>query len=453
MTVDHLCLAVFLLIAGLQWLAVCMEYALAWRAFPRLQRHARRLKSLRQLSYTDKTLLPPLTLLIPLGAEREGATPALRQLMQLEYPKLDYLVIHNSGDQATFENLRENFGLRPVPRFPVSELWSRTVKGVYQSEDVPNLWVIDKEPGRFADALNAGLNFCQTPLVSAVELSTQIEHNALLQLSRPFLENAKVWAVSGRIRPQASPEQPLALPESRWGQLTILLQQRKHLVFEFMRSVRQAFGQLSPELSMFRRSVLVEAGGFTTTEHTFMIETAIRLRRLARLQGAAMMLMFLPDTLGWKKPPEQAEDFRQMLSLEQMHLRIQLKSEKALRRKATLLWHGLGQPLWVLLMWFSILPALVLGPLWLVPWFLAVMSPAAVGSMALQLGELTSHRFQRQDLLKLHALAWRFPLFYHQRIALWLLQGWLKPLPQPETPKYTATSPLKGTARLGELNF
>ena len=48
--------------------------------------------------------------------------------MQLEYPRLDYLIVHNSGDQNTFENLRENFGLRPVPRFPVSEVWSRKIE-------------------------------------------------------------------------------------------------------------------------------------------------------------------------------------------------------------------------------------------------------------------------------------------------------------------------------------
>ena len=449
---EHILIAILVFIAGMQWIAVCMEYILAWRAFPRLQRHARRLKSLRHLSYTDNTLLPPLTMLIPLNAQREQSSHKIRQLMQLEYPRLDYLVIHNSGDQNTFENLRDNFGLRPVPRFPVSEVWSRKVKGVYQSEDVPNLWVIDKEPGRFADALNAGLNFCQTPLLVTLDLNTRFENNALLQLSRPFLENAKVWAVSGRIRPLSSPAEPLLLSDNFWARLTVLFQQRKHLVFQFMRSIRQSFGQLSPNLSMFRRSALVEAGGFTTTEYTFMIETAIRLRRLARVQGNEMRLMFLPDTLGWKAPPEDRDSFRKMLTLDQMSLRIQLKSESSPRRKITLLWHGLGQPLWVFLSWVALIPVLILGPLWLIPWFLAILSPAATGSMALMLGELTSHRFRRGDLLLLHALAWRFPLLHYPRIAIWLLQAWLKPLPEPETEKYMVTSPLKGTGRI-ELNI
>lgn len=437
-------------ILSLAWISVCLALNQYRQARRILRRHARRLKSLRYLGYLEESTLPPLTLLLPLHREKRQAVEILRRCMQMEYPRVDYVVIHNAADQDTFEALRENFGLKPVPRFPVAELSSRLIRGVYQSEDVPNLWVIDKEPGTLPDALNAGLNFCQTPLVAVLSPDFVPEKNALLQISRPFLENAQTWAVTGRIRPQGSgPNQP-SLSPSRWARLYLLLHQRRELIQALLEDAANRFNWLRPELSLFRRASLVEAGGFPNSSVMFMVDTAIRLRRLARLQHESMRLSFVPDTLGWLPPPEKRKDLRQLLFREQQIRKYLFQHEISGKQRLSLLWQGLGAPLLKLLTLLLCLP-LLLQPLWLIVWLATLLSPVAIWQRVLLLGELTSYRHNEKELQQLQGLAWALALLWMPQLALWYLQGWLKPAEKPLStiPEDKRVSPLKQTARLG----
>jgi len=428
-----------------------LAYRQCWRAFPLLQQYARKLKSLRYLESLEESTLPPLTLLLVLHDEREQSIGLLKQCLQLEYPRVDYLVVHNGDDQVTFECLREQYGLKPVPRFPVAELGTRPVKGVYQSEDMPQLWVIDKEPGSLPDALNAGLNFCQTPLVAVINPHVQTEPEALLQLSRPFLQNSLTWAVSGRVRfnqVQTAPAKA-TLPPKIWGKLAVILQQRQNLVQHIWQNQVGVFGNLSPDCVLLRRASLVEAGGFPASGELYMAETAVRLRRLARIQGVPAQVVFLPDTLAWKSAPQARAELKQSV------MRFQ-QIQKMLWRDRTLSkgrWQSFGlfvlEPAWLLLTWASCLLWAWLDPLWLGVWLLAVFSPVAVAAMVVTLGELTSYRYSRPELQRLQNLAWVYPLCWQPLIAWWQILGWFSPPPEPERVQVKKqTSPLKHTARL-----
>lgn len=423
-----------------------------WQALPILQRHARRLKSLRYLGHLEEFTLPPLTLLLPVHHEKQEIVKILRRCMEMNYPRIDYLVLNNAEDQDSFEALRENFGLKPVPRFPVAELSARAVKGVYQSEDVPNLWVIDKEPGSISDALNAGLNFCQTPLVAVISPHFQPEKDALLQISRPFLENSQTWASTGRIRPRGSSdekEQP-ALPQSIWAKQYLLLNQRRELVQAIHEDRSGHFNWLRTELSLFRRASLVEAGGFPSSGKNFMIDTAIRLRRLARLQGDKMTLSFVPDTLGWVDIPDQAKEVRELLVTEQQMRKDIHHHEPSARIRFKLLWQGFGEHLLTILTCLSALLILLWNPVWLSVWLTALLSFGVVWQRVLLLGELTSHRYSKKNLKRLQIQVWALSLFWSPLLAWWQIQGWMKKLEEPKSEVKTPahTSPLKQTARL-----
>ena len=63
----------------------------------------------------------------------------------------------------------------------------------------PGLLVIDKANGGKADALNAGLNFCRTPLFCAIDADSLLERDALLRLMRPILRSPTNTVASGGI--------------------------------------------------------------------------------------------------------------------------------------------------------------------------------------------------------------------------------------------------------------
>ena len=60
--------------------------------------------------------------------------------------------------------------------------------------------VIDKENGGKADALNAGINAARYPLVCVIDADSLLEHDALMRVVLPFLEDPTTVAAGGIIR-------------------------------------------------------------------------------------------------------------------------------------------------------------------------------------------------------------------------------------------------------------
>src|ERR1700724_4898142 len=84
----------------------------------------------------------------------------------------------------------------------VQEVPSAGIRGLYRSDADPRLLVMDKESGGSkADAVNAGLNAATSPYVCIVDADSILEHDALLRIMVPVLEDPKrVVAVGGIIR-------------------------------------------------------------------------------------------------------------------------------------------------------------------------------------------------------------------------------------------------------------
>ncbi|MEZ0372659.1 MAG: hypothetical protein ACAI44_26450 [Candidatus Sericytochromatia bacterium] len=429
-------------ILGLHTLAVVYDCLRCWRAIPLLQRHAWRLKSLRHLNTMDEASLPPLTLLLPLRNQVDEAVSLIRRMMALKYPKVEYLIINDGSDDKTLHLLQEQLGLHPVPRFPVAELNSMPVRGVYQSEDSPRLWVIDKEAGGPADAINAGLNFCQTPLVGMLSARIQPLPDALIQATRPFLEQANTWAVCGRIRPSAG-ARPRLLATTRWGRIQTLLTQRDELLDAVLDSQASRYARLSPDLTLFRRTSLVEAGGFSRTSSDYFADMAVRLYRVAKIQGDQMQLVFVPDTLGWRQGAENAAELKQYFEQEQDRSRLLIQAGSNLPGRRGILFRQRWLPLLNLLTWLSAVPLAVLAPLWLPVWLLILLAPASIWQLVLMLGERTDHRFSFDEVKKLQQEAWVLPLLGLPLLSIWQLRNGMKSPPPPASPTAGSTRPLQ----------
>ncbi len=434
-------------------LALCWEYFLAWQAVRLLQTHARRLKTLRHLEQIDRAAFPPLTLILPVSHLKPNILDAW---MQLDYPERELLLIFDSQQPQELLALRERFQLRPMPRFPVSQLAIQRVKGVYHSEKMPTLWLIDKETASLPDAFNAGLNFCQTPLVAVASGETYPEKNVLIQAGRAFLENGQIWALGGRIR--SSPNWKIGpnprLADTYWGQIDVLFEHQERFLAPLLISQKQGFGDLSPRFALFRRASLVEAGGFRGHQLNFVSNTIKEMQALARQRSQEMQILFLPDTLAWKPSIQTQADFvkvfKRYLQL-QKQLWQMLNPKRSLRR----LWRYLLLPALTLLAVMAALVLAALKPLLGLPILLCmIFAQGALLSRALLLGEFASRRYSRPELQQLLALVWRFVPWGQYYLAWLALQAWfskLESLPVQSHSELLKASPLKQTGRLEDL--
>src|SRR3989442_15110128 len=164
--------------------------------------HQRRLKSHRLSWFKVSPLAPPITIIAPAHNEERSIRVAVRNLLDLDYPELEVIVVNDGSEDRTLDEMREEFRLRPVRAVYVPEAKSAPVRGLYRSEVNASLLVVDKESGGSkADAVNAGLNAATSPYVCIVDADSVLERDALLRIMVPIMEDPKrVVADVGNLR-------------------------------------------------------------------------------------------------------------------------------------------------------------------------------------------------------------------------------------------------------------
>ncbi len=171
-------------------------------AFKTSAAHQHRLESHRLAWIKESPLAPPITIIVPAHNEEASIRVEVRNLLELDYPELEIVVVNDGSDDGTLDEMRKEFRLRPVRSVYVASLKSAPVRGLYRSGVDARLLVIDKEPaGSKADAINAGLNAATSPYVCIVDADSVLERDALLRIMVPVLADPKrVVAVGGIIR-------------------------------------------------------------------------------------------------------------------------------------------------------------------------------------------------------------------------------------------------------------
>jgi cellulose synthase/poly-beta-1,6-N-acetylglucosamine synthase-like glycosyltransferase len=259
----------------------------------------------------DTPLAPPITIIAPAHNEEGSIRIAVRNLLQLDYPELEIIVVNDGSEDRTFEEMREEFRLRPVRAVYVDEVKSAAVRGLYRGGADRRLLVVDKEPGGSkADAVNAGLNMATSPYVCVVDSDSVLERDALLRIMLPVLADPKgVVAVGGIIR-------VLNGSEITQGQLRRVRLPRKSIeviqVIEYLRAFligREAWGQgnmlmiISGAFGLFRTDLVRAVGGYRANSIGEDFDLVARMHRHLREKNAEYHIHFVPDPMCWTEVP------------------------------------------------------------------------------------------------------------------------------------------------------
>ncbi len=273
--------------------------------------HQHRLQSHRLNWIKEAPLAPAITVIAPAHNEERSIRVAVRNLLELDYPQLEVIVVNDGSADRTLEELREEFRLRLVRAIYVPEAQSAQVRGLYRSEIDPKLMVIDKEPGGSkADAVNAGLNSATSPYVCIVDADSILERDGLLRIMLPILDDPdRVVAVGGIIR-------VLNGSEIEEGHLRRVRLPRKGIeviqVIEYLRAFligREAWSQgnmlmvISGAFGVFRADLVRAVGGYRTSAIGEDFDLVARLHRHLLQQGVDYRIPFVPDPMCWTEAP------------------------------------------------------------------------------------------------------------------------------------------------------
>lgn len=235
-------------------------------------------------------LASPLSIIVPVG-DREGEIVAsVRALLDAGYPTLEVVVVDDGTGKGTLDALRRAFSLVQVERVPRANLASRLVLGVYASPQDARLLVLEKETGSRADAINAGLRFARYPLFCPVDAGVTIDCDALVRMARTFQTHPETIACGASMR--IADGESLLANVQRVGRLRALLLSRTG-----SSRLGTPFLGCGP-FGVFRRDVVVDAGGYSPHAVGEDLDLALRLHRHCRDRGLPYRLAFVAQPVG-----------------------------------------------------------------------------------------------------------------------------------------------------------
>ena len=415
-----------------------------------MQKYSRRLKALDIEDLIQSGGAPPITLIAPAYNEEATCVEATKSLLFLNYPEFEILVVNDGSTDKTLARLKEAFDLTPADRAPTASISVAPVQRVYHSRRLPNLWVIDKENRGKADALNAGINYCRTPLFCAMDADSLLERDALIRIVRPFLEDARTIAAGGIIRivngskVKAGRVTDVRLPNNLLAQFQIMEYVRAFMAGRMGWDALDMTLIISGAFGVFKRSIVVDVGGFSTSTVGEDMELVMRLHRYCQEKRIPYRISYVADPNAWTKCPETVRVLGRQRDRWQRGL-----YETLMRHRKMLLNRRYGRiglvafpyyfflemlgPLIELFGYFMFILALILGRAsgaYIVAFLMATfILGVALSITAVAAGELSFHRYARfSDLLRLFGLAVLENFGYRQLTIYWRIRGFFSGL-------------------------
>lgn len=262
------------------------------------------------------SLEPPVSIIVPAYNEEATIAGAIRSLLQLEYAELEIVVVNDGSSDDTMDVLAREFDLVRFPEAYRKSVPSREVHRVYRSLRHRNLRVVDKDNGGKADAMNAGINAARYPLFCAVDADSVLQRDSLARLVRPFLDDPTTIACGGTIRVVNGCEvsdgflEKIALPRGWLARVQVLEYLRAFLFGRLGWAPMNALPNVSGAFGLFRRTAVIEAGGYRTDTVGEDMELVLRLHRLYRLSGRPYRISFVPDPICWTEVPDTFRELR-----------------------------------------------------------------------------------------------------------------------------------------------
>ncbi|MBY0123255.1 glycosyltransferase [Bacillus sp. S/N-304-OC-R1] len=261
--------------------------------------------------YKDEIYTKPVSIIVPAYNESAGIIQSVRSLLSIHYPQFEIIVVNDGSTDDTLEKMIEQYDMKVVDKVIRKQVETMPIKKVYQSRSLPKLFLIDKENGGKADALNVGINISHYPYICSLDGDSILERDAFLKVMKPIIDsNEEVIASSGSIRIangcQIRDGQMLQVGLAR--EPIVIMQIIEYLRAFLMGRIGLSRHNLlliiSGAFGVFSKRWVLEAGGYKTDTVGEDMELVVRLHRLIKERGLNKRIVYVPDPVCWTEVPE-----------------------------------------------------------------------------------------------------------------------------------------------------
>jgi cellulose synthase/poly-beta-1,6-N-acetylglucosamine synthase-like glycosyltransferase len=258
----------------------------------------------------------PISVLVPAYNEEETIVDNIKSLLSLNYPTFEVVVINDGSKDRTLAKVIEAYNLKLINQPVRARIKTKEIRGIYKNLELPNLVVIDKENGGKADALNVGINVSRYPIFTSLDADSILESDSLVRVTMPFIEKRDTIAVGGIVRIangstiKGGTIKNIGLPKSRVAMFQIIEYLRAFLTGRMGWDSMGALLIISGAFGAFKKSEVIEVGGYTVGTIGEDMELVVKLHEYMRKNKKKYSLKFIPDPVCWTQAPERLKDLR-----------------------------------------------------------------------------------------------------------------------------------------------
>lgn len=258
---------------------------------------------------------PPISVIVPAYNEGTTIVSSLQSILHLNYPRLEVIVVNDGSKDNTLQVLIEEYDFEPFPEDISNALPCAMIKEVYLSRKVKNLKLINKLNGGKADAINAGINLCHSPLFCCIDADSVLEKESLVRVVQPFLNHPETIAVGGTVRiangctVEDGHITSAGVPSNFLAIFQMVEYLRAFLFGRVAWSRLKGLLIISGAFGLFRKSTVIEAGGYAADTIGEDMELILRMYRTMIKQGKPFRVEFIPDPVCWTEAPESLKVF------------------------------------------------------------------------------------------------------------------------------------------------
>ncbi len=257
----------------------------------------------------------PVSIIVPAHNESVTIEATVRSLLALDYRSYEIVVVDDGSTDDTSQIMQDTFQMVRINRPIQRRLPCQIAEGVFESHryKVP-ITLIRKKNGGKADALNMGINACRYPYFLCMDADSVLQRDSLEKIVRPVLEDDSVVAVGGAVRPCNGAEiedgrvVKYRMPSKLLACMQVLEYDRSFLAARILFDKFNGSIIISGAFGLFKKSVVVGAGGYDTTTVGEDMELVMKLHVFCREHGIRYRIRYATDAICWTQAPEKLSD-------------------------------------------------------------------------------------------------------------------------------------------------
>ena len=259
----------------------------------------------------------PVSILVPAYNEEVTILDNIESLLSLDYRLYEVIVIDDGSKDNTSQVVIDHFRMHKVDRPIRKSVPCQPQEAIYEADDTRvRLTLIRKKNGGKGDALNMGINASQFPFFLCIDADSMLQKDSLERIVQPVMENDSVVAVGGLIRVAQCVDMvdgsvtSYSLPWHPVLCMQVMEYDRSFLASRILLDTFNGNLIISGAFGLFRKDVVIAAGGYDTGTLGEDMELVVRLHVFCRNNKIPYSIRYEPNAVCWSQAPASLGDLR-----------------------------------------------------------------------------------------------------------------------------------------------